>query len=110
MDIILTIYIFLIVLFMTLIFSLVLRNIGPWNNPMLFFIVLFLTVWSISLWTGSITEANGSRPYIYITGITLLVAMILAATRTTLQQHPKIRMLRDNKPVKAETQPEDRVS
>ncbi len=110
MDIILTIYIFLIVLFMTLIFSLVLRNIGPWNNPMLFFIVLFLTVWSISLWTGSISEANGSRPYIYITGITLLVAMILAATRTTLQQHPKIRMLRDNKPVKAETQPEDRVS
>jgi hypothetical protein len=95
---------------MTLIFSLVLKNTGPWNNPMLFFIVLLMTVWSISLWTDSLTKANGSHPYIYVAVITLLIAMVLAASRSTLQQQPKIRMFRYRKPVKLDTLPEQKFS
>jgi hypothetical protein len=110
MGIVLVIYLFLTVLFVTLLFSLVFKNAGPWNNPMLFFIVLLMTVWTIYLWTNRITAASGSLPYVYIAILTLLIALILAASRTTLQQHLKIRRRRDNKLVQADTLAEEEFS
>jgi hypothetical protein len=110
MGIVIVIYLFLTVLFVTLLFSLVFKNAGPWNNPMLFFIVLLMTVWSVSLWTDSIATGIGSIPYIYIAILTLIIALIMAASRTTLQQHLKMRRRRDNKLVQADNQAEEGLS
>lgn len=108
MNITLVLYLFLLSVFLTMTFSVILKNRGPWNNPMLSFLVLFLTSWSISLWFGHVTIHNIEYPFISVTGITLLIAVLLAAAKSPYPTRNKLRRIRDSKQVEVVTKPEDR--
>jgi hypothetical protein len=69
-----------------------------------------MTVWSISLWSGIIVVGSRSLPYIYVAIITLLIALILAATRTTSRNHLKMSRQKDKKTVQVRTQAEEGFS
>lgn len=82
MNSIYLIFLFLNALVFTLLFTMVFGNRGPWNNPMFFFLVLFLTSWTIVLWTGQNIFVNDKLAYLYGSGITAIVALLLAASET----------------------------
>jgi hypothetical protein len=93
----LLLYIFLLSVFLTITFSLVFKNLGPWNNPMLFFLVHFLTTWSILLWSEPVIIHDKGYPLLTGTGLALLIAVFLAATKTMTGDIKKIRRIRDRK-------------
>jgi hypothetical protein len=103
----LVLYLFFISVFLTMTLSLILKNRGPWDNPMLFFLVLFLTSWTILLWFGNVTIRSIEYPFISVTAITLLIAVLLAAARTSRATRNKVRRIRDSKQVEVVTRMED---
>ena len=103
MSIYLLLYLFFLTVFLTLTFSLIIKNRGPWNNPMLFFLILFLTSWSIFLWLGPADIQDRSYPYASVTGLTVLISMFLAATKTIKTEKNRMRRIRDRKVLEVET-------
>jgi hypothetical protein len=96
MSLYLLLYLFLLSVFLTLTFTLIFGNRGPWNNPMMFFLVHFLTSWSIVLWSDPVTLKGISYPYITGAVIAIIMAFFLAATKTMKGNLEKIRRLKDN--------------
>jgi hypothetical protein len=74
---------------------------------MLYFLVLFLTSWSISLWFGQVTIKKISYPFLSVTVITLLIAVLLAAARSKPTTRKKMRKLQDRKVVEVVTRPDE---
>jgi hypothetical protein len=103
----LVLYLFFISVFLTMTLSVILKNRGPWDNPMLFFLVLFLTSWTILLWFGNVTIRSIEYPFISVTAITILIAVLLAAARTSRATRNKVRRIRDSKQVEVVTRMED---
>jgi hypothetical protein len=97
MTLYLLLYIFLLSVFLTITFSLVFKNLGPWNNPMLFFLIHFLTTWSVMLWSEPVIIHDKDYPLITGTGLAVLIAVFLAATKTMTGDIKKIRRVRDRK-------------
>ena len=108
MDLFLLLYLFFLAVFLTFGFTLIFRNRGPWNNPMLFFLVLFLTSWVIILWLGPVSIRGESHPYLSATLFSVLVALLLAATRITKLEKEKVRRLEDKEVVEVVTKAEYR--
>lgn len=107
MTLYLLLCIFLISVFLTFTFTMVLKNRGPWNNPMLFFLIHFLTSWSIVLWSDPVILNGKSYPFVTGTAIAFLIAVLLAATRTVKADLEKIRRLKDNQIVEVVTKPKE---
>ena len=103
MTLYLLLYLFLLSIFLTFTLTLVLKNRGPWNNPMLFFIIHFLTAWSIVLWSDPVTLHGEPYPFITGTAVSILMALLLAATKTVKGDLEKIRRLEDNQVVEVVT-------
>lgn len=82
MDILYLLFLFLDALVFTVLFTMVIGNRGPWNNPMFFFLILFLTSWTLILWLGPNMHEMGNVAYLHGTGVTALVTLLLAATET----------------------------
>lgn len=93
----LLLYVFLLSVFLTITFSLVFKNLGPWNNPMLFFLIHFLTTWSILLWSEPVIIHDKGYPLLTGTGIAVLIAVFLAATKTLTRDVEKVRRVSDRK-------------
>jgi hypothetical protein len=100
----LLLYLFLLSIILTATFSLALRNRGPWNNPMLFFIVHFLTSWSILLWSGPVYISRHDHPFITGTVVAVIMAIVLAATKIRREELERLRTLKDKKVVNVVTQ------
>jgi hypothetical protein len=89
---------------MTFTFTMVFKNRGPWNNPMLFFLIHLLTSWSIVLWSEPFSLDGKPYPVITITAISILIAALLAATKSLKEEVEKIRRLKDNQIVEVVAQ------
>jgi hypothetical protein len=105
MDYLMLIFLFLVSLLLTLAINLGLRNRGPWGNPMLFFVVLFMTSWTVLLWTRPVAIDSINYPYISVAMLALLIAILLAATRTPTWGRESVRVLDKNKVVDVVTGP-----
>lgn len=108
MNIYLVFYIFLLSIFLTITFSVLLKNKGPWGNPVLFFLALFMTTWSITLWVKPVLPGNAGHPIVSITfvGILLALLMVSATFRTSRTKNAKLRKLKNSKIVEVETHTE----
>jgi hypothetical protein len=82
MDLIYLLFLFVSALVFTLVFAILAGNRGPWNNPMFFFLVLFLTSWAITIWMAPNIYETDKATYLYGTGVTAIVALLLAASET----------------------------
>jgi hypothetical protein len=89
---------------MTFTLTIVFKNRGPWNNPMLFFLIHFLTSWSLVLWSEPFSLDNKPYPVITFTAISILIAVLLAATKTLEGGVEKFRRVKDNHIVQVVTQ------
>lgn len=103
----LVLYMFFLAVFLTMTFSVILKNRGPWNNPMLFFLALFLTSWTIPLWFGHVTIRDTTYPFVSVTGISILIAVLLAAAKPPRAFRNKVWRIRDRREVEIVTKPED---
>ncbi len=109
MDFLLLIFLFLVSILLTITITIVLRNRGPWENPVLFFLTLFLTSWTILVWTKPVEMSSGLYPYISVASLALLISILLAATRTTTSGKESMRTINEEKVVGVITQPESRA-
>jgi hypothetical protein len=64
---------------------------------MLFFLILFLTSWSVFLWLGPVYIQSKSYPYASVTGLTILISLFLAATKIIKMEKNRIRRIKDKK-------------
>jgi hypothetical protein len=110
MDYLMLIFLFLVSVLLTITINVVLRNRGPWENPMLFFLVLFLTSWTLLMWTRPVETGSGIYPYITVASVTLLMALLLAATRTPPRGRESMRTLDEKEVVDVITRPRGRVA
>ncbi len=106
MTLLLLLYLFFLSVFLTATFTLIFKNRGPWNNPMLFFILLFMTSWAISLWSGPVSIQGNSHPFLTVSAITLLITVLLSASRTEKRERQRVRGLTDNSVLNVETKTE----
>jgi len=109
MDFKLLILLFLIAILLTIIMTVVLKNMGPWNNPMLFFMVLFMTTWTIFLWVEPIRIENTYYPYITAASLAILISILLAAAKTPTLGLGEMRTIKDRKPVDVIAKPTDKL-
>ena len=105
MDLLMLVIVFLVSVLLTTMITVVFRNRGPWENPMLFFLVLFQTSWTLSLWTQPVETGSGIYPYISAASLTLLISLLLAATRTTTWGQDALQTLDENEVVDVLTRP-----
>ena len=110
MALYLLLYLFLLSVFLTSVFTFAFKNRGPWNNPMLFFFILFITSWAISLWSGPVFIQHNSYPILTVSAVTLLIALLLSAARTEKREGKKLRKLTDNSVVNVLPQTETNQS
>jgi hypothetical protein len=108
MNIYLILYILLLSVFLTITFSVLLKNKGPWGNPVFFFPVLFLTTWAITLWVKPVIRGDAGHSIVFITFVGILLALLVASstTKETKKENAKLRKLKDSKVVEVTTQPE----
>lgn len=112
MNIYLILYILLLSVFLTITFSVLLKNKGPWGNPVFFFLILFLTTWSITLWVKPVFPGDVGHPIVFITFVGILLALLVASStvKETKKENAKMRKLKDSKIVEVKTQPETKTS
>jgi hypothetical protein len=84
------------------------KNTGTWNNPGLFFLVLFLSSWLIILWFDPITIRNKPYPVLSVTTVELLISLLLVATRTIREKKESMKKLTDERIIEVETRSENR--
>lgn len=99
MDLLLLVFLFLVSLLLTITVTVGFRNRGPWGNPMLYFLVLFMTSWTILTWTGPVETENGPLPYITAGSLAILISILLAAVKINVWEKEKIRKIGDHKVV-----------
>jgi hypothetical protein len=109
MDFLMLIFLFLVSILLTITMTTVFRNRGPWENPMLFFLVLFLTSWTVLMWTRPVETGSGIYPYITVASVALLMALLLAATRTPSWGRESMRTLDEKEVVDVITRPGGRA-
>jgi hypothetical protein len=72
--------IFLIALLITVIFTMVFKNRGPWGLFWLFFLIVFLASWSARLWISPLGPMFLGVAWVPILIVAIIFALILAAT------------------------------
>jgi len=105
MNIYILIYLMLVAIFLALTYSIVLKNRGPWNNPILFFIILFMTTWTISVWFSVLSRDGLPYPFISVSFIALIISALLASGKTSVKGQIKMRKVSDRKIINVETKP-----
>jgi hypothetical protein len=73
---------------------------------MLFLLMLFMTSWTIGLWSGPVTIQHKHYPILTVSAISLLIAMLLSASRTITRERQKVRRITDKSLVNVVTQTE----
>jgi hypothetical protein len=71
---------FIVALILTVMFSVVLRNKGPWGALWLVFVVVFLATWAATLWINPFGPLVLGVAVVPLTVVGLIFAFILAAT------------------------------
>jgi len=74
-----TLVVLLTALAIGLLFSAVFRASGPWEGPLWFFLVLFLSTWAIGSWIEPVGPTVWGVTWVPFLMIALFVALILAA-------------------------------
>jgi hypothetical protein len=105
MDILLLLFLILFSILLTVTITVFLRNRGPWENPILFFLVLFMTTWTIYLWMGPDTSAKTYHHYISAASLMVLISLLLAAVRINIRGKEKLRKIKDREVVDVVTEP-----
>jgi hypothetical protein len=103
MNLRLLLFLFLLVVFLTISFTVLLKNRGPWNNPMFFFMTVFMTSWTLSLWLNGVVVKGTPNSYLSVTLIAVLTALMLAGSTVSRKSREKIRRVRDKKLVEVVT-------
>jgi hypothetical protein len=79
---------------------------------MMFFLVLFLTSWSIALWLEPATLQGRSYPFLSTAALVIIIALLLASARTIRLEKNRIRRIKDKKLVEVVTKsnyPRERI-
>lgn len=79
----------LIALILVGIFSLGFRQRGPWGSFWTFFLILFLLVWAISLWTAPVGPIFWHIAWLDLLFIGLVFAFLLTAVSSTAKRDSK---------------------
>ena len=103
MSLYLYVYLFILALVLTIITTVLFKNKGPWRNPIWFFVILFMTAWSITLWFPPATIGGTSYPYASVTLITLIIMLLLASATAPYADVDKVHRLKDKKVVEVVT-------
>jgi hypothetical protein len=105
MDILLLLFLFLFSILLTITITVIFRNRGPWENPMFFFLVLFMTSWTISLWLGTGPSGKVYYQFITVASLAVLISILLAAARTGILRKEKMRKIKNREVVDVVTKP-----
>jgi hypothetical protein len=82
----------------TILFSVLLKNKGPWGGLWVVFIVIFLASWAANLWVHPFGPQLGGVSIVPVIIVGLIIAVILAAVT---------RPARGNKPPKVEAEQQE---
>lgn len=73
----------------SLLFVLGLRRPGPWNNFVIFFLIIVLTVCAAALWVGPVGPAFYGIYWLPLIVVGLFVAILLASMRPPPRRRPQ---------------------
>ena len=74
---------------LTILFSVLLKNKGPWGGLWVVFIIIFLASWAGHLWISPIGPLVGNVSIVPIVIVGIIIAVILAAvSRPTIRNKP----------------------
>ncbi|ACK72767.1 hypothetical protein PCC7424_4403 [Gloeothece citriformis PCC 7424] len=94
---------FTIATVLTLIFSVGLRRTGPWDNVIIFFIVLFLSTWAGGLWIIPLATPLWGGNWLIFLYTGLIIALLLAVTTPKPSSTTEIKTQRNFKAQKKTT-------
>ena len=67
----------------TLIFVAALRRPGPWNNVLVFFLIILLTAWAAAIWIGPVGPAFLGIFWLPIIVVGFIAALLLTSVRSS---------------------------
>lgn len=88
---------------LTILFSVLLRNKGPWGGLWVVFIIIFLASWAANLWISPIGPQVAGVSFVPLIIVGLIIAVILAAVSrpVTRNKSPKIEAEQQEPPKEA---------
>lgn len=89
MNLMSLIYLFVIALIISAIFSYGFRTRGPWGSFWIFFIILFLGIWAADIWFPEVGPYWGEVYWFPPLAIGILIALILAAATPPAERPPR---------------------